>query len=54
MKKRAVTKGRKTLHVMQGGPWDGKTLRLHSPGTLPITVGGQTGRYNMNNVWVTL
>ncbi len=54
MRKRAVRAGSKTPHVMEGGPWDGKVLRLHTPGTLPFTVQGQTGRYNEKNRWVAL
>lgn len=43
---------RKTKHVMHGGPLGGQTLYLTSPGTLPFTLNGETGRYDNTNTWV--
>lgn len=52
MRKRAIKAGRKTPHELSGGPWDGQILRLETPGTLPIVVQGQRGRYNASGKWV--
>lgn len=43
---------KKTAYVMKGGPMDGRTLYLSSPGTLSFSLHGQTGHYNSANVWV--
>lgn len=43
---------KKTAYVMTGGPLDGQTLYLSSPGTLSFSLHGQTGHYNSENVWV--
>lgn len=44
--------GQLKLFVMKGGPWDGMSLSLRYPGTLPIDVKGQKGHYNSDNQWV--
>lgn len=53
MKRRKPTprQGRKSPHKLKGGPFDGHTLYLCSPGTLTFTVKGQSGRYNSNGEW---
>ena len=43
---------KKIAYVMKGGPMDGQTLYLSSPGTLSFSLHGQTGHYNSANVWV--
>lgn len=43
---------KKTAYVMEGGPMDGQTLYLSSPGTLSFSLHGQTGHYNSENKWV--
>lgn len=43
---------KKIAYVMKGGPMDGQTLYLSSPGTLSFSLHGQTGHYNSENVWV--
>lgn len=51
MAKKRLSKGKRTPHVLEGGPWDGQTLHLHSPGTLPFMLKGQKGRYNEKGKW---
>lgn len=36
---------KKTAYVCTGGPWDGETLYLSSPNTLPIECSGFKGKY---------
>lgn len=36
---------------LQGGPLDGKRIRVHSSGTLIFSLHGFKGRYNLDNKW---
>ena len=51
MFKKRLSKGKRLKFVLYGGPWNGETLYLHSPGTLPFTVNGESGRYNEKGFW---
>ncbi len=42
---------RLNTYILNGGPFDGKRVRMESPGTLTFTCNGMTGRYNRENVW---
>ncbi len=56
LKPRGITMSRsrikKLCYVLKGGPLDGKSVYLSSPGSLPICVNGQSGYYDSWNVWV--
>lgn len=51
---RRVIKGRQTSHRLKGGPFDGQTVGLYSPGTLTFSCRGFTGRYDNQGVWVEI
>lgn len=41
---------KKTAYVCNGGPWDGETLYLTTPQTLPINIKGFKGFYKGGNI----
>ncbi|QZA70489.1 hypothetical protein AH03_9 [Erwinia phage AH03] len=50
-----MSKGRKTQHVARGGPYDGRTLWLHTAGTLSFRVQSydrRKGHYDQQGIWV--
>lgn len=54
MAKKRLSKGKRTPYILKGGPWDGQTLHLYSPGTLPFMLKGEKGRYNGKGEWEAL
>lgn len=52
LRKSPVSAGRRRLVVLQGGPI--ASLMMHSPGTLPFSLDGMIGYYNMKNEWVEI
>lgn len=46
--------GKPTFHLrFAGGPLDGARISLRlDGGTLPICLGGQSGRYNEDGIWL--
>lgn len=50
-----LSKGRKTAHIARGGPYDGKTLWLHTAGTMSFRVTSfdrRKGHYDAKANWV--
>lgn len=53
--KPSVPKGRRTSHVLTGGPFHGQVVQLYTPGTLAFSVpswnNGERGYYDQLNHW---